>query len=198
MTQGYGPQDPNQPSDQPAYGGQPGYAQQPPPPPAYGAGPPAGYAQPYSGELAGVFMGRQLANWPQRAAGYLIDNLIVFVPIFLAGLLRPAPGEATGGTTALVIFLLYLTALAIWVYNRWIMQGRTGQTWGKRVMNTRLLRMQDGQPVGGGVALLRDLCHILDGLPCILLPIGFLWPIWDARRQTFADKIVNTVVVAER
>jgi uncharacterized RDD family membrane protein YckC len=58
--------------------------------------------------------------------------------------------------------------------------------------------MQDGQPVGGGIAFVRDLCHILDGLPCILLPIGFLWPIWDSRRQTFADKIVNTVVVAER
>jgi uncharacterized RDD family membrane protein YckC len=198
MTQGYGPQDPNQPGDQPAYGGQPGYGQQQPPAP-YGAGPPASYAQPYSGETAGYFMGRALANWPQRVAAYLIDGLIAGIPLFLAGFLyNPAPGETPSGTSSLVVFLLYVVFLAVYIYNRCILQGRTGQSWGKQVLNIRLLRMQDGQPVGGGMAFLRDLVHILDGLPCILLPIGFLWPIWDARRQTFADKIVNTVVVAER
>ena len=31
-----------------------------------------------------------------------------------------------------------------------------------------------------------------------LLCIGFLWPIWDSKRQTFADKIMNTVVVMKR
>jgi uncharacterized RDD family membrane protein YckC len=198
MTQGYGPQDPNQPGDQPAYGGQPGYGQQQPPAP-YGAGPPAGYAQPYAGETAGYFMGRTLANWPQRVLAYLIDGLIAGIPLFLAGFLYdPAPGETPSGASSLVVFLLYVVFLAVYIYNRCILQGRTGQSWGKQVLNIRLLRMQDGQPVGGGMAFLRDLCHILDGLPCILLPIGFLWPIWDARRQTFADKIINTVVVAER
>jgi uncharacterized RDD family membrane protein YckC len=198
MTQGYGPQDPNQPGDQPAYGGQPGYGQQQPPA-AYGAGPPASYAQPYSGETPGYFMGRTLANWPQRVAAYLIDGLIAGIPLFLAGFLyNPAPGETPSGTSTLVVFLLYAVFLAVYIYNRCILMGRTGQSWGKQVLNIRLLRMQDGQPVGGGIAFLRDLCHILDGLPCILLPIGFLWPIWDSRRQTFADKIVNTVVVAER
>jgi uncharacterized RDD family membrane protein YckC len=198
MTQGYGPQDPNQPGDQPAYGGQPGYGQQQPPA-AYGAGPPASYAQPYGGETPGYFMGRTLANWPQRVAAYLIDGLIAGIPLFLAGFLyNPAPGETPSGTSTLVVFLLYAVFLAVYIYNRCILMGRTGQSWGKQVLNIRLLRMQDGQPVGGGIAFVRDLCHILDGLPCILLPIGFLWPIWDSRRQTFADKIVNTVVVAER
>jgi uncharacterized RDD family membrane protein YckC len=199
MTQGYGPQDPNQPGDQPAYGGQPGYGQQQPPPPPYGAGPPASYAQPYSGEAPGFFMGRALANWPQRVGAYLIDGLIAGIPLFLAGFLyNPAPGETPSGTSTLVVFLLYAVFLAVYIYNRCILMGRTGQSWGKQVLNIRLLRMQDGQPVGGGIAFVRDLCHILDGLPCILLPIGFLWPIWDSRRQTFADKIVNTGGVAER
>jgi uncharacterized RDD family membrane protein YckC len=203
MTQGYGPQDPNQPGqgDRPAYGGQPGYGQQPPPPP-YGAGPPASYAQPgqaYGGEAPGYFMGRELANWPQRVGAYLIDGLIAGIPLFLAGfLLNPEPGGSSSGASTLIVVLLYLVFLAVTLYNRWILQGRTGQSWGKQVLNIRLLRMQDGQPVGGGIAFLRDLVHILDGLPCILLPIGFLWPIWDSKRQTFADKIVNTVVVAER
>jgi len=42
-----------------------------------------------------------------------------------------------------------------------------------------------------GVGLLLYLLS-LDGLPCYL---GYLWPLWDSKRQTFADKIVGTVVV---
>ncbi|MDQ1539752.1 MAG: hypothetical protein QOH29_478, partial [Actinomycetota bacterium] len=25
--------------------------------------------------------------------------------------------------------------------------------------------------------------------------LGYLWPLWDSKRQTFADKILKTVVV---
>jgi uncharacterized RDD family membrane protein YckC len=192
MTQGYGPQDPNQP----------GYGPQPPQPTPYGA-PTPGYGPPvggYAAEAPGIFMGRRLANWLQRVGAALIDGLIAFVPLFVGGLLAGAfssnNGTASAGT-GLLVALLYLVSLGIWVYNRWILQGRTGQSWGKQVLRLRLLRMADGQPMGGGMAFVRDLVHILDGLPCALLPIGYLFPIWDARRQTFADKIMNTVVIAE-
>jgi hypothetical protein len=46
--------------------------------------------------------------------------------------------------------------------------------------------------IGGGMGIGRHLLHILDALPCYL---GFLWPLWDGKRQTFADKIVKSVVV---
>ncbi len=46
--------------------------------------------------------------------------------------------------------------------------------------------------LGTGLAFARDICHILDSLACY---IGWLFPIWDAKRQTFADKIISTVVV---
>jgi uncharacterized RDD family membrane protein YckC len=198
MTQGYGPQDPNQP----------GYGQQPPQPygqpPPYGTPaqpgyPPAPAAGGYVADQPGYYMGRQLANWPQRVAAYLIDNLIALIPAFLAVLLfsGSGPGETANAGAALVAFLLYLVSLGIWIYNRAIQAGRTGQSWGKQVLSLRLVRMADGQPMGGGMAFLRDLLHILDGLVCLLC-IGFLWPIWDARRQTlFGDKIMNTVVLSE-
>jgi uncharacterized RDD family membrane protein YckC len=199
MTQGYGPQDPNQPG----YGQQPPqpYGGQPPPygTPAQPGYPPAPAAGGYVADQPGYYMGRQLANWPQRVAAYLIDNLIALIPAFLAVVLFSGtnPGETASAGAALVAFLLYLTSLAIWIYNRSIQAGRTGQSWGKQVLNLRLVRMADGQPMGGGMAFLRDLLHILDGLVCLLC-IGFLWPIWDARRQTlFGDKIMNTVVLSE-
>ncbi|WP_238176989.1 RDD family protein [Kribbella sp. VKM Ac-2566] len=43
-----------------------------------------------------------------------------------------------------------------------------------------------------GKALLRQLTHSIDGFACY---IGYLWPLWDRRRQTFADKINNTYVI---
>ena len=36
--------------------------------------------------------------------------------------------------------------------------------------------------------------RILDSLACY---IDWLFPIWDAKRQTFADKIISTVVIPE-
>ena len=195
MSQGYGPQDPNQPGYGQQPPAQPPYGSQPPP---YGTPAPASYGQPapaYGGDQPGLYMGRPLANWPQRVGAYLIDGLIAGIPAFLAAILfNPDPGESMSGASALVVFLLYLVSLGITVYNRWILQGRTGQSWGKQVLNLRLVRMSDGQPIGGGMAFVRDLAHFLDALPCY---IGYLWPIWDARRQTFADKIMSTVVLAE-
>ncbi len=39
---------------------------------------------------------------------------------------------------------------------------------------------------------MRDLAHFLDG---ITANIGYLFPLWTAKRQTFADMAVKTVVV---
>jgi uncharacterized RDD family membrane protein YckC len=199
MTQGYGPQDPNQPGygqqPQPPYGSQPppygtpqpGYGQPPAPAPAAGG---------YVADQPGYYMGRTLANWPQRVGAYLIDYLIAAIPAFLAVILFSGtdPGENPSAGAGFVAFLLYLVSLGIWIYNRAIQQGRTGQSWGKQVLNLRLVRMADGQPMGGGMSFVRDLAHIIDALPCY---IGYLFPLWDARRQTFADKIMSTVVLSE-
>jgi uncharacterized RDD family membrane protein YckC len=197
MTQGYGPQDPNQPGygqqpPQPPYGGQPPYGT--PAQPGYGqpAPPPGGYVA----DQPGYYMGRALANWPQRVGAYLIDYLIAAVPAFLAVLLFSGtdPGDNPNAGAGIVAFLLYLVSLGVWIYNRAIQQGRTGQSWGKQVLNLRLVRMADGQPMGGGMSFVRDLAHIVDALPCY---IGYLFPLWDARRQTFSDKIMSTVVLSE-
>jgi uncharacterized RDD family membrane protein YckC len=196
MTQGYGPQDPDQQGysqpPQSPYGSQPTYGT--PAQPGYGQ--PAPGAGGYVADPPGYYMGRVLANWPQRVGAYLIDYLIAAIPSFLAIILFSGtdPGETPSAGASLVAFLLYMVSLGIWIYNRAIQMGRTGQSWGKQVLNLRLVRMADGQPMGGGMCFLRDLAHIIDAIPCY---IGFLFPIWDARRQTFADKIVSTVVLSE-
>ena len=53
-----------------------------------------------------------------------------------------------------------------------------------------------GAAIGFGPAVVRRLAHLLlDAPPCYA---GFLWPLWDEHRQTFADKIATTVVVKGR
>jgi uncharacterized RDD family membrane protein YckC len=155
----------------------------PPPPPAAGYAPPppppaAGYGQPTPGY--GAAPQAALAEWPKRAYAALID----FVgPWILVGLIYR-------GSTALGA-ILWLGALAWGIYNAYL-GGQTGQSYGKKIAGTRLLLEATGQPPGGGLGIGRFFLHILDSIPCY---IGYLWPLWDAKKQTFADKIVKTLVV---
>ena len=43
--------------------------------------------------------------------------------------------------------------------------------------------------IGAGSGILRTICHILDSLICY---IGWLFPLWDAKKNTLADKIMKT------
>ena len=71
--------------------------------------------------------------------------------------------------------------------------GRTGQSIGKRVTKIKLIGEGSNAPIGPGNACIRDLVHLLDALTVA----GYLWPLWDGRRQTFADKIMKTIVVTD-
>ncbi len=158
--------------------------------------PPGGYEAP----SYGVRAGGELAAWPLRVGAFLIDYLL-YVPGYILYILGAPKATtvtsggtsslvATGGSTPLMLVgALYIVAIAIW--NRWL-RGGAGQSLGKRVVGLRLLGESTGQPIGAGQAFLRDVAHIVDSIICY---IGFLFPLWDAKRQTIADKIVKSVVV---
>jgi uncharacterized RDD family membrane protein YckC len=81
-----------------------------------------------------------------------------------------------------------------WVaYNRWYTAGKTGQSAGKRMSKIMLIGAETYAPIGPRNAFLRDLVHILDALTLV----GYLWPLWDDKRQTFADQVMKTVVIDE-
>ena len=145
----------------------------PPPPPGYGP-PPPGYGGPPT--PAG-----ELASWGLRVQSGLIDY---FGPSIIAGVVQYTISYTLG-------LLLGLVALGWGLYNGYL-QGETGQSTGKKIAGTKLVNAQTGQTIGGGAGIGRAVVHIVDGIPCYL---GFLWPLWDAQKQTFADKIMTTVVV---
>ena len=138
----------------------------------------------YTSPESGNAIAATYSNWAMRVGAYLVD----YVPIFVFDLIGAVAHNGT------VWFLMVIASIAWWIYNRCILAGRTGQSLGKRTLHMRLISDRTGEPIGGGMAFARDVCHILDTLACY---IGWLFPLWDAKRQTFADKIISTVVVPE-
>ncbi len=191
-----------------------GYGSPPPPPPGYAQQPggypqqPGGYGQPAGGygqpgpygqpgaygQPAGGYGAPQggytsqagnYSPWIQRVGAFLIDIVPVWILI--------AIGFASHNRG--IYFVFWLAGIAVTAYNRWYQAGKTGQSWGKKVLNMSLIGEQTGQPIGPGKAFLRDICHFVDSVICY---IGYLFPLWDAKRQTLADKIMQTVVIPSR
>jgi uncharacterized RDD family membrane protein YckC len=183
---GYGA--PGQPPGQPPYG-QPPYGQ---PPQGYG---PPGYARPGYGEPGpgygyGASAGAY-ASWGQRVGATLIDVLIqlgLFVGVLI---IFAVLHQVSTGLGAFILIVGYVAVIAFGFWNYVFRQGRTGQTIGKSQVRIRLISEQSGTPIGAGLTFVRSLAHFLDGI----FYIGYLWPLWDAKNQTFADKIMSTVVV---
>lgn len=126
----------------------------------------------------------QYANWITRVGAYIVDYLVVLPFTVLAALL-----DSDGGA---LYYILLLIGVVVGIYNRWFQAGKTGQSWGKMALGITLVNESNQQPIGVGKAFLRDVAHIVDGIICY---IGYLFPLWDSKRQTLADKIVSTVVV---
>jgi uncharacterized RDD family membrane protein YckC len=137
------------------------------------------------------------AGWWRRALGLFIDLVVVFGPAAVLVLVavalgaNAAPGAArTLGITLLVLLAVAAIATAVTLQTR--AEGSTGQTVGRRATGTRLVGYYDGLPIGALRSLGRFLAHVADHGFCY---IGFIWPLWDKHKQTFADKIMDTVVV---
>jgi uncharacterized RDD family membrane protein YckC len=185
---GYGqPQQPGYGQPQPGYGqpqqpgyGQPGYGVQPPTYPV----PSTGYDY-NAGQSGQSGQYGQLASWGIRAGGWLIDA----APSIVLSIIGDAAGK--GGA---VYYICALLSICWAAYNRWYLGGTTGQSWGRKLVHIKLISEKTGQPIGFGMAFVRDLAHIVDSIICF---VGWFFPLWDAKKQTLADKIMSTVVIQE-
>ena len=194
---------PQDPQAQPPYG-QPPYGQPPAPPygqppaPPYGQPPaaPYGYGSGYGGPYGtGPAPAYDYAHWGLRVTATLVDALLsalFFIPAIIGYAVASSadPGE-TAGSAIVLLAVGYLLLIAFSIWNLW-RQGTKGATLGKQAVGIQLVKEQTGQFVGGWMSIGRAFAHAVDNIACY---IGYLWPLWDAKRQTFADKLVGTVVV---
>jgi Mce-associated membrane protein len=130
----------------------------------------------------------ELAGWPIRAAAFAVDVL---------------PGVAVVATTALVWLAAPSQSLWWWVsisvlvgatlatmVNRAILPAILGWSMGRALLGLEVVR-PGGAAVGVGRLMSRELAHLLDTLSVC---VGWLWPLWDSRKRTFADLLLRTEV----
>ena len=89
---------------------------------------------------------------------------------------------------AVGIGLALLLAIFYWI----LPTARTGQTFGKKMLGVRVVDRATGGPIGGGRAFGRGFVSLFSNT---FFGLGFLWAIWDANKQTWHDKAVNSIVV---
>jgi Mce-associated membrane protein len=129
-----------------------------------------------------------LAGWHIRAAAFIVDVL---------------PGLAVVTTMTLVWLAVPLRSVWWWLavsvlaaaalltmINRVVLPALSGWTLGRALMGIAVV-LPDGASVGVGRLLCRDLAHLLDTVSVF---VGWLWPLWDPRRRTFADLLLGTEV----
>lgn len=60
------------------------------------------------------------------------------------------------------------------------------------IADCKIVNATTGQPISLLQAIIRYFAYLVSALP---LGLGFLWMIWDKKKQGWHDKIANTVVV---
>ena len=177
-------------TDQPPYGES--YRPPPPPPEGYSYPPPppstGGYAPPPPGPVVRALSTDSYTPWLTRVLAFLIDS----VPfIILQGINQVIMSVGRESAIAALLGLVFsLLSLAYWIWNFGYRQGTTGSSIGKSVLKFKVVSEATGQPLGFGLSVVRQIAHFVDAIICY---IGYLFPLWDAKRQTLADKIMSTV-----
>ncbi|WP_333889864.1 RDD family protein [Mycolicibacterium gadium] len=135
-----------------------------------------------------VEAGPSLASWPARAGAIAIDVLLgVAVIATMAVSAWSAPWLGWLWWVYVATAACVIVAMAV---NRLLLPTITGWSLGRAVFGIAV-RTQDGAAPGVLRLVGRDLVHLLD---TAALFVGWLWPLWDGRRRTFADLLLRTEV----
>ncbi len=127
---------------------------------------------------------KNYAGFGIRLVAYLIDVVVIILANVVIQLVFKAGNMETAGAAASMLigwgYLMYFTAT-------------TGQTLGKKAMNIKVVRLDNGKTLDYMGAFLREIVgRFISG---IVLLLGYLWVIGDEKKQGWHDKIAGTVVI---
>jgi uncharacterized RDD family membrane protein YckC len=145
-----------------------------------------------------TFLGRY-AGFVTRMVAFIIDRVILSIIVFVIvwftewilnafqiNVLLFSEGSSWQLPVAVTVGLYALLSL-LYDIGFWML---AGQTPGKRVVGVRVVRT-DGKRLKFGNALRRAIGYVISGI----LFLGYLWILFDNRRQGFHDKLAGTMVV---
>ncbi|WP_445162539.1 RDD family protein [Mycobacterium sp. Dal123C01] len=128
-----------------------------------------------------------LAPWHIRACAFAVDVLpAIAVATTMALVSFTVPARGAWWWLCVSVFGL---AILLMLVNRLLLPTILGWSLGRALCGIAVLH-RDGEAIGAWGLLLRDLAHLLDTVSVV----GWLWPLWDSRRRTFADILVGTEV----
>jgi uncharacterized RDD family membrane protein YckC len=125
-------------------------------------------------------LGGPPAGFWRRFGAALIDGILLGIVDTILRLVLGVTGQLLG----LLVSIGYFTYF----------HGTTGQTPGNAALGIRVVDARDrlGQPIGYGRAFVRWLVSLVSAL---VLLIGFLWMLWDPKKQTWHDKAVGSLPI---
>jgi Mce-associated membrane protein len=129
----------------------------------------------------------QAGSWLARAGAFVVDVLLGIGVLAVLGLTWCSAEAGWLRWLCMSAGAVVLLSIAV---NRLLLPVITGWSLGRALTGIAVVR-RDGTAVGPWRLLVRDIAHLLD---TIALFLGWLWPLWDSRRRTFADLLVGTEV----
>ena len=127
----------------------------------------------------------EIASVGQRLVAWLVDGVIGILVGAVGVVLALAIGDVAGG---LIIFVLVIVYAVVYL---WLVSTR-GQSPGKMALGIKIVRM-DGSSLGFGGALIREIIGKL--VSSLIFYLGYIWILFDGKRQGWHDKIAGTYVV---
>lgn len=152
-----------------------------------------GPTQPIDQGPAGV--GVVYAGFGARFLASLVDGIVIALISGVLGLLAGIAGTVSGSETVslfvsgFVQFFSVIISVAYYVY----FIGSRGQTPGKMALKIKVIKADTQQAPGYLNAFLRE--AVGKFLSAIVLLLGYFWMLWDEKKQTWHDKIANTIVI---
>ncbi len=132
-------------------------------------------------------------GFARRLASALYDLLLAAAIAFVGTFPFLALfGDATHGWRRHALQLWVLALLGVYYVGFWT---RGGQTLPMKTWHVRLVRAEDGGPVGLARAIHR---YVLAVLGTVALGLGFAWALVDRDRQFLHDRLARTALVKER
>ena len=129
-----------------------------------------------------------LAHWHIRAAAFAVDVIPgVAVVATMALLWLAAPPRSIWWWVSVSILV---GAALLTMANRVVFPVVFGWSMGRALLGIEVVGPDRSSP-GVGRLMARELAHLLDTLSVF---VGWLWPLWDPRRRTFADLLLRTEV----
>ena len=118
---------------------------------------------------------------------FLIDTVIIIGMAIVLAIVSGIFGAISDTLGSLIGFIGYLAIIGFAIYNMLYLQGTTGQSIGKQKQNIKLLKSDTMEPVGFGMAFVRQLLISIFAIPCYL---DHWWILVDSDNRRLSDKVL--------